>query len=119
VDGWFPTGDLAETDAAGRVFIRGRKRSVINVSGMKVFPEEVEEVLCKHPAVSACRVRGTHHPVVGMIPVADVVPREGTSPSPGELAEWCRARLSAYKVPARFRRVAQLALTASGKIRRT
>jgi acyl-CoA synthetase (AMP-forming)/AMP-acid ligase II len=119
VDGWFPTGDLAETDAAGRIFIRGRKRGVINVSGMKVFPEEVEEVLRQHPAVAECRVRGTHHPVVGMIPVADVVPHEGTGLRPRELADWCRARLSAYKVPARFRRVAQLELTASGKIRRT
>ena len=118
VDGWFPTGDLAETDAAGRVFIRGRKRSVINVSGMKVFPEEVEEVLRHHPAVAACRVRGTNHPVVGMIPVAEIVARGGTDPLPRELAEWCRARLSAYKVPARFTRVAQLDLTASGKIRR-
>jgi long-chain acyl-CoA synthetase len=118
VDGWFPTGDLAETDAAGRVFIRGRKRSVINVSGMKVFPEEVEEVLRQHPAVAACRVRGSQHPVVGMIPVADIVARGETAPQSRDLAAWCRARLSAYKVPARFIRVAQLDLTASGKIRR-
>jgi long-chain acyl-CoA synthetase len=118
VEGWFPTGDLAETDAAGRVFIRGRKRSVINVSGMKVFPEEVEEVLRQHPAVAACRVRGTHHPVVGMIPVADIVARAETAPPPRELAEWCRTRLSAYKVPARFILVDRLELTASGKIRR-
>jgi long-chain acyl-CoA synthetase len=119
VDGWFPTGDLAETDAAGRVFIRGRKRSVINVSGMKVFPEEVEEVLRRHPAVAACRVHGSLHPVVGMIPVAEIVACEGTAPQPRELAAWCRTRLSAYKVPARFIRVDHLALTASGKIRRT
>jgi long-chain acyl-CoA synthetase len=118
VDGWFPTGDLAETDAAGRVFIRGRKRSVINVSGMKVFPEEVEEVLRQHPAVAACRVRGIPHSMVGMIPVADIVARDGSTPKPRELAEWCRTRLSAYKVPARFIRVDQLELTASGKIRR-
>lgn len=118
VDGWFPTGDLAETDAAGRVFIRGRKRSVINVSGMKVFPEEVEEVLRRHPAVAACRVRGVHHPVVGMIPVAEIVAGEENKSLSRELAEWCRERISAYKVPARFIRVEQLELTASGKVRR-
>lgn len=118
VDGWFSTGDLAEADTAGRIFIRGRKRSVINVSGMKVFPEEIEAVLLQHPAIAACRVHGTKHPMLGMIPVAEIVLREEFAPLPRELAEWCRERLSAYKVPARFSCVAQLELTASGKIRR-
>ncbi len=118
VGGWFPTGDLAETDAAGRVFIRGRKKSVINVTGMKVFPEEVESVLLQHPAVAACRVSGTSHPVFGSVPVAEVVLREGPAVVPRELIDWCRRALSPYKVPARIRLVEQLALTASGKIRR-
>jgi long-chain acyl-CoA synthetase len=118
VDGWFPTGDLAETDAAGRVFIRGRKRGVINVSGMKVFPEEVEEIIRQHPAVAACRVSGTHNPVAGMIPVAEIVLHHAATLAMRELAEWCRARLSAYKVPTRFTQVERLDLTASGKIRR-
>jgi len=118
VDGWFPTGDLAETDAAGRVFIRGRKKSIINVSGMKVFPEEVENVLLQHPAVAACRVSGTSHPMLGSVPAADVVLHEGQAVAARELIEWCRKALSSYKVPARIRQVEQLALTASGKIRR-
>jgi long-chain acyl-CoA synthetase len=118
VDGWFPTGDLAETDAAGRVFIRGRKKSVINVSGMKVFPEEVENVLRKHPAVAACRVSATSHPVLGSVPVAEVVPHEGHELAARELIDWCRKSLSPYKVPARIRQVERLELTASGKIRR-
>jgi long-chain acyl-CoA synthetase len=118
VGGWFPTGDLAETDAAGRVFIRGRKKSVINVTGMKVFPEEVESVLLQHPAVAACRVSGTSHPVLGSVPVAEVVLCEGPAVVPRELIDWCRRALSPYKVPARIRLVEQLALTASGKIRR-
>jgi long-chain acyl-CoA synthetase len=78
----------------------------------------VEEALRKHPAVAACRVIGTQHPVLGMVPVAEIVAREGTTPLPRELTEWCRARLSAYKVPARFTFVDRLELTASGKIRR-
>lgn len=118
VDGWFPTGDLAETDAAGRVFIRGRKKSVINVSGMKVFPEEVENVLRQHPAVAACRVSGASHPVFGSVPVAEVVLREGHELAARELIDWCRKSLSPYKVPARIHKVDELALTASGKIRR-
>jgi fatty-acyl-CoA synthase len=50
--------------------------------------------------------------------VAEIVAREGTAPQPRQLAAWCRTRLSAYKVPARFIRVDHLELTASGKIRR-
>jgi long-chain acyl-CoA synthetase len=118
VDGWFATGDLAETDAAGRIYIRGRRHGVINVSGMKVFPEEVEEIIRQHPQVSACRVYGINHPVVGTIPIAEILPHEDLKPSVTELTKWCRSRLSAYKVPARFQLVRQIETTASGKIRR-
>lgn len=118
VNGWFPTGDLAETDAAGRVFIRGRKKSVLNVSGMKVFPEEVEAVLDRHPAVKRSRVRGAAHPVLGTVPVAEYIAADGVTAEPRELAAWCRNFLSAYKVPLRIVRVDALELTASGKLRR-
>jgi len=118
VDGWFATGDLAEADAAGRVFIRGRKKSVINVSGMKVFPEEVENILQQHPTVAACRVFGVAHPVLGTVAAAEVILREGAAMNARELIDWCRKSLSPYKVPARVQQVESLALTASGKIRR-
>ncbi|RYD20056.1 MAG: hypothetical protein EOP88_16565 [Verrucomicrobiaceae bacterium] len=118
VDGWFATGDLAETDAAGRVYLRGRKKSVMNVSGMKVFPEEVEAVLNRHPAVSRCRVAGFPHAVLGTVPQADVILHAGENPRPRDLIDWCRKSLSIYKVPVRVRFVEDLPLTASGKIRR-
>jgi long-chain acyl-CoA synthetase len=118
VDGWFPTGDLAVTDAAGRVFVRGRKKSVLNVSGMKVHPEEVEAVMERHPEVKRCRVSGVPHAVLGTVPVADVILENDASAQPKELISWCRNLLSPYKVPVRVRRVEELPLTASGKIRR-
>lgn len=118
VNGWFPTGDLAETDAAGRVFIRGRKKSMLNVSGMKVFPEEVEAVLDRHPAVKRSHVRGAAHPLLGTVPVADYIAEEGAAVESRELIAWCRGLLSAYKVPVRIVRVEALELTASGKVKR-
>lgn len=118
VNGWFPTGDLANTDAAGRIFICGRKKSVLNVSGMKVFPEEVEAVLERHPAVMRCRVSGASHAVLGTVPYAEVVFHEGMAAEAKELIAWCRKSLSSYKVPVRVKRVEALELTASGKIRR-
>ena len=117
-DGWFPTGDLATIDAAGRVSICGRKKSVLNVNGMKVFPEEVETVLEGHPAVSRCRVFGIDHAVLGTLPAAEVVFRAGEDATGKELAAWCGKSLSPYKVPVRFKRVETLEFTASGKIRR-
>jgi len=116
-DGWFATGDLAERDAAGRVFLRGRKKSVLNVGGMKVFPEEIEAVLDRHPSVKRSRVTGRDHPVLGTVPVAEVIPANGEL-SPAELKAWCRKSLSAYKVPMAFKAVDAVPLTASGKVRR-
>lgn len=118
VDGWFATGDLAETDAAGRFYLRGRKKSVLNVNGMKIFPEEVEAVIESLPAVRRCRVAGSPHAVLGTIPVAEVVLHPGASLTSRELIRWCREFLSAYKVPVKVRFVNELPLTENGKIRR-
>lgn len=116
--GWFSTGDLAEMDAEGRIHLRGRKKSVINVNGMKVFPEEVEAVLESHPAVQRCRVSGIPHPVLGTIPIAEVIRADDPPISARELIRWCRDLLSIYKVPSKVTFVGELPLTASGKIRR-
>ncbi len=118
VEGWFATGDLAETDAAGRVFLRGRTKSVLNVSGMKVFPEEVEAVVGRHPAVRHCRVRGVPHDVFGTVPIAEVILHPGYNLTQRRLIAWCRQALSPYKVPVQVKFVPELPLTASGKVRR-
>lgn len=118
-DGWFATGDLATADADGSLRLVGRSRSVINVSGLKCFPEEIEAVLQQHPGVAAARVSGRAHAHVGAVPVADVVPRDAQHPpATRELAAHCRAALARYKVPVEFRIVDALPLTASGKVKR-
>jgi long-chain acyl-CoA synthetase len=118
-EGWFPTGDLAEIDEDGCLFLKGRVRSVINVGGMKCFPEEVEAVLKGHPAVKAARVSARPHPALGFVPVAEVIAEnEADSSLALELKKLCQQRLSAYKVPLLFTFVTELPLTPSGKIRR-
>ena len=114
---WFRTGDLAELDAEGCLFMVGRTKSVINVAGMKCFPEEVEAVLQTHPGVRAVCVRGREHPQFGAVPVADIVAAE-PPPLIHSLLEHCRNALARYKVPVEFRFVQELPRTASGKIRR-
>ena len=118
VDGWFATGDLARSDAAGCVWLLGRTKSVLNVSGMKVFPEEVESALEKHPAVRRCRVIGAPHGVLGTVPVAEVILESGAFLSSRDLLRWCRKSLSVYKIPRRVTFVDSLPLTPSGKLRR-
>jgi len=119
-DGWFSSGDLVERDQDGVLFLRGRKKSVINVAGMKVFPEEVEKILNLHPAVKRSRVIGRPHPQMGQIPIGEIIPADPDQPpKPIELQRYCKTHLSAYKVPMQFKFVDSLPLTASGKIKRS
>lgn len=117
-NGWFLTGDLASRDEEGLITIKGREKSLINVAGAKVFPEEVEGVLLRHPSVARCRVSGREHPLLGEYVVAEVEPIGEDSIQVGELSAWCREHLSAYKVPRVIELVAEVPRTASGKINR-
>jgi long-chain acyl-CoA synthetase len=118
-DGWFATGDLARQDADGAFFLVGRTKSVINVGGMKCFPEEVEAVLGSHPGVKEARVSAMAHATFGWVPSAEIVPVDlNHPPRSGELMGWCRKELSGYKVPMRYSMVAEIPKTASGKVQR-
>ncbi len=118
-DGWFRTGDLAHIDADGDVFLLGRSHSVINVGGLKCFPEEVEAVLNELPGVAASRVKGKENARFGAVPVAEIEPADpGRPPTPGELVSHCRRALANYKIPVSFQFVERISRTASGKIQR-
>jgi acyl-CoA synthetase (AMP-forming)/AMP-acid ligase II len=116
--GWFLTGDLAVADETGRLTIAGRRKSMINVAGHKVFPEEVEAVLEADPTVARCRVFGQPHPVWGEVVHAEVVAAVGAQPDPDALRRACQERLSAHKVPQRVVLVADVPMTRTGKVAR-
>jgi len=118
-DGWFATGDLGKRDQAGRLFICGRKKTLINVGGMKVFPEEVEAVLDAHPKILRAIVEARLHPLYGEVPVARYIPCPDGAPTTMEIRTYCRAKLAGYKIPLIFTVVTELPLTASGKLKRT
>ena len=119
-DGWLATGDIARSDEDGCYFLCGRTRSVINVGGLKCFPEEVEAVLRAHPGVTAARVIARPHPGLGAAPVAEIVPSDHARPPASiELRKHCQQHLATYKVPIGFTFVTELPLTSSGKIKRT
>ncbi|TLM65504.1 MAG: acyl--CoA ligase [Deltaproteobacteria bacterium] len=116
-DGWFATGDLGRLDADGNLFIVGREKAVINFAGMKIFPQEVEAVLNRHPAVQESLVCGVPHPRFGELPVARIVPRGGELVV-DELRRYCYRHLTQFKVPKEFVVVDRLEKTASGKLKR-
>jgi acyl-coenzyme A synthetase/AMP-(fatty) acid ligase len=123
-DGYVDTGDLVELKD-GRYYFRGRKGGIINVGGMKVYPEEVEGVLNADPRVRMSLVHSKRNPIMGAVVVADVVLEQSVGARldaaqaegiKSELLETCRRTLPAHKVPARLSFVPALALTAAGKL---
>jgi long-chain acyl-CoA synthetase len=97
-DGWYFTGDLGRVDNAGRVFVTGRRKLLIEVAGHKVDPVEVEDVLVTHPKVREAVVVGVKGRVEGEeIVKAAVVPVDGCQER--ELIAFCQERLANFKVP--------------------
>lgn len=117
-DEWFATGDLV-TIEDNTITMEGRLKSVINVAGMKVFPEEIENVLNTHPDITESRVFAEKHATLGSYPCAEVVVTEGASPpTMRELRSFCEKNLASYKLPMQVRQVTGIPRTASGKIKR-
>ena len=116
-DGWFTTGDIGRMDAEGYLYLAGRKTAVINLAGRKVFPEEIESVLNRHPAVRESRAYGIAHPHLGEVVEAEVVLKDAATAD--ALRDCCRLHLSPDKVPSRFHVVKSISKTAvTGKILR-
>jgi acyl-coenzyme A synthetase/AMP-(fatty) acid ligase len=122
-DGYVDTGDMVER-VEGRYYFRGRMGGIINVGGLKVYPEEVESVLNADPRVRMSLVRGRRNPITGAVVVADVVLANPASPAASDAPDAvradlllaCRHVLAAHKVPAIFRFVPALEFTAAGKL---
>ncbi len=115
-DGFFHTGDLGKLDEAGRLMLLGRSKTVIVCAGMKVFPEEVEQVINAVPGVRESLVFGKDHAQFGQTPVAHVVLADPSSDVLDSLRGICIEHLSSYKVPVEFVAVEALPKTASGKL---
>ncbi len=114
--GWYHTGDSGAIGADGYLSFRGRKKEMLKVNGMSVFPAEVEALLARNPAVAACGVVGRPDPVKGEVPVAFVVLADPAS-SAEAIAAWCHRNMSSFKAP-EVRVVPALPMTETGKVKR-
>ncbi|WP_161993230.1 class I adenylate-forming enzyme family protein [Lacisediminimonas profundi] len=117
-DGWLYTGDVARRDEDGYVFILGRRDDVINVSGFKVYPGEVERALLSHPEVGEAAAFGVPDERAGRAVHAWVTPAPGTKPDEIMLRRHCEKLLAGYKVPRRIGIAERLPRTSVGKLAR-
>lgn len=101
-DGWLRTGDLATRNRLGLIRIVGRKKDVIKSGGYSVYARELEETLMAHPDTAGAVAFGLPHKEKGEVPVAAVELRAGSAAGEGDLLDWCRQRLAAYKAPRRI-----------------
>jgi acyl-CoA synthetase (AMP-forming)/AMP-acid ligase II len=119
-DGWFHTGDIGLLDESGFLHFLGRRKEMLKVNGMSVFPAEIEAMLGRHPAVIGSAVVGRADARRGQVPVAFLLldpARRDTWPTEAAMAAWCRDAMAAYKLP-EIRFVESLPMTATGKVKK-
>jgi long-chain acyl-CoA synthetase len=117
-DGWLYTGDIVRMDEDGYFYVVDRKKEMIIVSGFKVYPREVDEILYAHPAVLEAAAVGVPHASKGEVVKAFVVLKPGASATAHEIVDHCRANLAPYKVPVEVAFRDELPKTLIGKVLR-
>jgi len=118
-NGWLLTGDIGYRDADGYYYITDRKKDMLLVNGMNVYPREIEEILEQHPGVKEAAVIGVPDARKGEQPVAFVVAAEGHPPDEKALIQHVRSKLADYKVPKKVVFTPILPRNATGKVLKT
>ena len=118
-DGWIYTGDLGKFDHEGYLYIVGRKKDMIIVSGLNVYAAEVESVLQTHPAVKEAAVVGERDERASERVIAYVVLDGAAACTEADLKRFCRRSLATYKVPSEIHFIDELPKTPTGKIDKT
>jgi long-chain acyl-CoA synthetase len=115
-DGWLLTGDLGSEDRDSYFSIVDRKKDLVIVNGMNVYPRIIEEVLYRLKGIREAAVIGEPHPTHGEIPVAYVVVEQESGLQETAIRAWCREHLGRYQIPRKFHLLSELPKNASGKI---
>ncbi len=118
VDGWLRTGDQGFLDADGDLFLTGRLKEIINRGGAKVSPQEVDEAVLAHPDVLQATTFALPDEALGESVAVAVVPRPGTSITPGDIRAFAATRLPPVKTPSRILVVPAIPVGPTGKVQR-
>jgi long-chain acyl-CoA synthetase len=115
-NGWLHTGDMGRKDADGYIYIVDRRKEMLLVRGMNVYPREIEEVLYQCPGIHDAAVVARVDEKRGEAPVAFVTAIDGHQLDAKSVLQFCRERLADYKVPKEIRIVSELPRTPTGKV---
>ncbi|MCI3132155.1 class I adenylate-forming enzyme family protein [Phenylobacterium aquaticum] len=115
-DGFLRTGDLGRRRPDGNLVFVGRLKEMFKSGGYNVYPVEVEQAICEHPAVALAAVVPMDHPTFQEVGMAFVEPRPGASVTGDELRDFLKARIANYKVPKAFEIQAELPKLPNSKI---
>jgi len=118
-NGWLRTGDIGHRDEEGYYYVTDRKKDMLLVNGINVYPREIEEVIYQFPGVREAAVIGKPDARRGEMPVAFVAPNEGHQVDVKALTAFIKERLADYKVPRRIVELAALPRNATGKVLKT
>ena len=117
--GWLYTGDIGHRDEDGYYYITDRKKDMLLVNGINVYPREIEEVIYQFPGVKEAAVIGVKDERKGEAPIAYVVANDGLELQVGELRKFVKGKLADYKVPKEVRVIEALPRNATGKVLKT
>lgn len=115
-NGWMHTGDIGYMDEEGYIFIIDRKKDLIIVGGLNVYPREIEELLYTNPKVAEAAVVGVPDSLRGEMVKAFVALKRGESATEREIIKYCQEHLANYKLPKEVEFVPALPKTSTGKI---
>ncbi|MBB4122042.1 AMP-binding protein [Martelella radicis] len=121
-DGWLSTGDLGSLDAQGRLAFLGRLKNIVRVGGENVSPEEVEDILHRHPAIRQAQVVGVPDDRLQEVCAAFIILNDGATLDVSQLGDWARAAMAGFKVPRHIWIVdtfEDIGMTASAKVQKS
>ncbi len=117
-DGWLHTGDLGVLDDQGNLSITGRHKDMIIRGGENIYPREIEEFLIRMDGIRDVQVAAVPSPRYGEEVGAFIIPKEGADLEPSDVIDFCRGRISRYKIPRYVHFLTLYPMTASGKIQK-
>ena len=114
--GWFHTGDIGRMDEERYFYIVDRLKDMVNVSGFKVYPAEVENVLYQHPAIAEAAVYGAADPIKGERVQANILLKPDERLTSEQIISFCAERMAAYKIPHTINFVSAIPKNPTGKV---
>ena len=118
-DGWLYTGDMARIDEDGYIYIVDRKKDLIIVGGMNIYPREVEDFIMKHPSVEECAMVGLPDGKGSEISVLFVKKKDNAVINDIEARDYLKGHIASFKIPKKIKFIDDFPKTATGKIKKT